>query len=361
MFRFLKTLIPYIIILAAAAGAIWYYQSHLIPTPQKAYVPIPPVTVISPRIESLTESITLGGYSEAKKIVTILPQVGGRINSLYAEEGRRVFSGDLLAVIDKTSYQLQADQAEAVYLSAKSGYERVKSLFESGAATQQNYDQARAQYDNYRTQYELAKLQLTYTNITSPVTGTVLSTHTTEGALVGLQIPIATIADLNQQQIRINVPETYYDLFLKESDQISITLNRPGSRGEISRGKIIRIASFIDPESRSFEAVCSIANPSDLRPGMFVEVTCILKEYPNQYALPYETLVSGDTLWYVNPAENTAHRVSVVPLVETEDRFAVPVEMKDLLIIKEGQHFLRDGQIVHINYGDGKQEGGQEP
>jgi RND family efflux transporter MFP subunit len=347
MKRRLVSVLKYIILLLVIAGFILFYQTYMRPQPQEVYIPTPPVVVVQPRNGSLSETIRLSGYAEAKKLVTVLPQVGGQLSSLYAREGQRVFTGDLLAVIDRTSYQLQADQAEAAYLSAQSSYERVKKLFESGAATQQNFDQAKAQYENYRTQYELAKLQLEYTNVTAPIAGTVLTTHTTEGSLIGTQSPIATIADLSQQQIRVRIPEVYYDLFVQRMGSMKVEIRRPGTSTG-STGHILRVDAYIDAQSRSFEAVCSIDRPGDLRPGMYVEVTCIIGVHENLYILPYETMTPGNILWYVDPVDSRAYSMKIDPAVETEEGFSIPARYRDYLFIREGQHFLRESQQVHM-------------
>jgi RND family efflux transporter MFP subunit len=347
MKRRLVSVLKYIILLSVIAGLLWFYQSFMQPQPKEVFIPTPPVEVIGPRLGDLRETIRLSGYAEARKLVTVLPQVGGQLSSLYAKEGQRVFSGDLLAVIDRTSYQLQADQAEAAYLSAQSSYERVKKLFESGAATQQNYDQAKAQYENYRTQYELARLQLEYTNVTAPIAGTVLTSHSTEGSLVGTQTPIATIADLSGQQIRVRIPEVYYDLFVQRRENIRTEIRRPGS-SFATTGRILRVDAYIDAQSRSFEAVCSIDQPGDLRPGMYVEVICIIEEYEDLYILPYETMTTGNILWYVDPEDSRAYSIEIDPAVETEEGFSIPARYRDYLFIREGQHFLRESQQVHI-------------
>ncbi len=348
--------IKYMLLIAVIFSMVWYWQNYMIPEAETAYIPIPAVKVERPAYGSLQKSITLGGYVEAENMITVLPQVGGQISSLYVEEGDMVASGDLIATIDRTSYQLQVDQAEAAYISAKSSFDRIAKLYDSGAATKQTYDQTKAQYDAYRSQLELAQLQLAYTEVTAPVAGTVLIRHASEGALVGSEVPIVTIADLNRLQVRIHVPEKYYDLFLERSSEIIITMTRPDSTQRMSRGHILRVASYIDVASKSFEVICAIDDPRLVRPGMYVTVNCVLEYYPDQYILPYEALTAEDTVWYVDPESQTAHRLSLKPLVESEDGFSISPEYKERLIIIEGQHFLQDGQTVHIIEEEGKED-----
>ncbi|MGM0431979.1 MAG: efflux RND transporter periplasmic adaptor subunit [Spirochaetota bacterium] len=341
-----KLVVRIILVLGVIGGGYWGYTSYFTPQAPEVIVTTPPVKVVTPRLGTLRETITLGGYAAAKKEVTVLPQVSGQLSSLYAEEGMEVYTGDLLAVIDKRLYRLRLDQAESSYRAASSNFERVEKLYEKGAATQLHYDQARAQYEAAHSQYEQANIQLSYTNIIAPVAGTVLITHTTEGSLVGPEVPIATISDLDRQEISFYVPEVYYDLFRRSRNEIRVSIKRPGDAHEASRGTITRVASHIDPRSRSFEAVSSVENPEELRPGMYVEVTCLLAEYPNEYILPYACLTAGGNIWYVDPDTSTAHRLRVTPRVETDEGFSTAEQHADLLVISEGQHFLQDGQEV---------------
>lgn len=342
----IKLIVRIVLALGVIAGGYWLYTVHLSPQPAEFAVNTPPVKVVTPRLGTLSESITLGGYVEAKKEVTVLPQVSGQLSSLYVEEGMKVFSGDLLAVIDKRLYRLRLDQAESTYRAAESHFERVENLYENEAATQLDYDQARSQYESARSQHEQAKIQLSYTNIISPVEGTVLSIHTTEGSLVGPEVPIATISNLDRQEISFHVPEVYYDHFRDSRDEIHVSIKRPGAEHEASSGTMSRVASYVDPRSRSFKAISSVENPEELRPGMYVEVTCLLKAHPDEYILPHACLTASGDIWYVDPDTSTAHRVSVSPRWETGEGFSIAEKHAGLLVISEGQHFLQDGQEV---------------
>ena len=344
-------MMKYILLMSATVFGVWYWQTQMNKEPVAAYIPIPVVRVIQPQQKVMESSIVLGGYVEADSIVTVLPQVEGRLDQLLVKEGDMVSPGTLIAVIDKISYQLQADQAESAFVSARSSFERIEKLYTAGAATQQTYDQTKAQYDVCRSQYELAQLQLTYTNIQAPVSGTILIRHASVGELVASQSPIVTIADLDRLRVRVHVPETYYDLFMKKYKQIPIVMRRPDNGKQIISGHMVRVASYIDPKSKSFEAICVIDNPEAVRPGMYLDIFCVLESHPDQYVLPYAAQTSEGIIWYVDPNDSTAHRIQITPLVENDDGFSISQEYRDLLVIIDGQHFLRDRQRVRIYKG----------
>jgi hypothetical protein len=50
----------------------------------------------------------------------------------------------------------------------------------------------------------------------------------------------------------------------------------------------------------------------------------------------------------VDPEDSRAYSIEIDPAVETEEGFSIPARYRDYLFIREGQHFLRESQQVHI-------------
>lgn len=159
--------------------------------------PLSPVKVEKPYRATVEESLELSGYIEAQAMIPVVPFVQGTITGYYVKAGDYVTEGQVLAQIDSEPYELQVKQAEAVYLAAEATFTRVSNLYESGAATRQNYDEAKAQYDAYKAQYELAKVQLGYATVTAPKSGTILMADSAEGSIGTSTSPLYVIADLN--------------------------------------------------------------------------------------------------------------------------------------------------------------------
>ncbi|MCF7941315.1 MAG: efflux RND transporter periplasmic adaptor subunit [Spirochaetia bacterium] len=348
-----KGVFKYLVLFSLTVFAVWYWQTRMVELPVRVEVPAPVVTVIRAERGGLERELSFRGYVEAESMVTVLPLVGGRLDELSVQEGQRVTDGQIVASIDRTSYQLQLNQAASAFASARSSFERISRLYEQGAVTQQTYDQTKAQYDAMQSQYELAQLQLDHTEVKAPVSGTVLIRHLSAGNLASVQSPIITIADLSRLQVRINVPQEYYDLFSSRYDSIPIRMRRTDDDQRAITGRIIRVSQYIDAESKRFEVLCKIDEPEYLRPGMSVVVSSIIERYTDQYLLPYQVQSSQNTLWYVDPADSTAHQLVIVPEAESDELFSVPSEYRDLLFIIEGQHFLREGQQVSVGQGDG--------
>ncbi len=306
-----------------------------------------PVKVLKPQFGSLERELKLTGYVESNEIVTVLPFVSGTLESLAKTAGDSVEKGEVIAEIDSKSYDLQLKQAEAAYFGIQSSYERIEQMYNSGAATRQNYDQTKSQYDAYKSQYELAQLQVSYTHIEAPISGTVLKVHTTEGAMAAPEIPVMTIGNLKNLIVKLRVPEKYYELFSKNPD-MKVTVSKDGLTA-FHTAEISEISPMINAQTRNFDIVAGINDKeAELRPGMFVYCIFETDRQDGLWYLPHSVYGPGNSLWIVNHADETAEKISFDEVYSNNRFFAVPEKYSDSDFIIEGQSFLVEGSPVSI-------------
>lgn len=177
--------------------------------------------------------------------VQVAPRVSGQIIASYVTDNQKVKEGDLVAKIDPADYEVALAQAEAKYQRilldqknaqanfkamqtniavAKKDLDRYTNLYEKGAVSKQTLDAAQAKYDSAQanlTQAEesllskgggkvadadlkevkalrdKAKLNLGYTNIYAPQTGTVSSRRVEKGMYVNVGTPLFVIVPEN--------------------------------------------------------------------------------------------------------------------------------------------------------------------
>ncbi|GAB1431679.1 efflux RND transporter periplasmic adaptor subunit [Spirochaetota bacterium] len=303
-----------------------------------------PVKTQKPVYGDLVRSLKLNAHVESETMVTVLPLVSGVLQELLVDVGQYVSKDQLIARIDAQRFELQLKQAEAAYLSAKSSYERLAQLYKANAASQQNYEQAKGQYEAYASQYDLARLQLDYATVRSPVDGVVLMKHLSAGSIAAPERPLVTIGDLKDLIVRARVPERYYENFSGNNRPSRITISRPG--GKEYPGTVRSVSPFVSAETKNFEVSVALnGNSEALRPGMFVAVEFELVRWPNAYSLPFEAL-GGGKLWWVE--DGKANSLVFVPEKSSELAFAVPAEWSDRDFIVEGQYFAREGSAVSV-------------
>ncbi|NBC29734.1 MAG: efflux RND transporter periplasmic adaptor subunit [Spirochaetes bacterium] len=313
-----------------------------------------PVRVTTPTFGSLERTFEVSGYVESDQVITVTPKVQGTLEELLVDLGDQVSRGRKIAEIDDQTYRLDLRQAEANFAAAESTFNRTQELYESDATSRQNYDQARSAYDAAEAQLELARLQMSYTSVSAPITGTVIQRHTAAGSVVGTQSPLVTVADLTDMVVQAKIPEQHFLAFSSRPGRIEVHVDLPSLKNRTVTGRIRTVSPYVNPSSRNFDVVVDLteATPT-LRPGMFVELTFVLDRREEVHALPFAALSDDGELWYLrDDGTVAAERVEVG--FSGEERFVVSDDWADRRVVIEGQNFLTSGQQVTVLDGEGR-------
>ncbi len=165
--------------------------------PPPANAPVT-VTVAVPKRETVTQWDEFSGRVEAKESVEIRARVSGYLEQTHFTEGKEVKEGDLLFPIDKRPYQAELDKAQADAERAASRaklavseLERAQELLATRAVSQQDFEvksagnaEAQAAVRSAQAAVAIAKLNLEFTEIRSPITGKVGRMLITKGNLI---------------------------------------------------------------------------------------------------------------------------------------------------------------------------------
>ena len=349
-------------VLIFCAVAVFFFILILLVTNKKKdeqkVETLPVVVTQKPVRQNLVESISISGYIEAKSMIPVVPFVSGTITEYPVSVGDYVEKNQLLAKIDDKPFRQQMIQAEAAYFAAKSTYDRVESLYKAGATTQQNYDTTRAQYDANKAQYDLAKLQLGYTEVCSPISGTVLVADQAVGDIGNQQSPVAIVADLNNLVVRLKVPEKYFDLFVSEKENLSVKITHPAEKNlfedAVSPAIIENIAPYVSPQNKTFEVVCRLTQNSErFKPGMFVKVQIAYKTYENVPVIPLNAKKMDGSFYLYDEENQTVHfqmpdEKTSISSVNDGINFIVDEQFADSYFVIDGQNFVFDGQKVRL-------------
>lgn len=347
---------PLKIIILFAVVAVFVVLTLLVTGKKKTsekQSPLPAVTVQKPVRKDLTESVIITGYVEANAMIPVVPFVSGTIMEYPVQAGAFVKKDTLLAKIDDAPFRQQLIQAEAAYFAARSTFERVENLYKSGATTQQNYDSAKAQHDASKAQYDLAKLQVNYTEVRAPVDGTVLIADQAVGSIGTQTAPVAVLADLSNQVVRLKVPEKYFDLFTMEKGALKVTVIRPSQEGmyedAVTSATIQNIAPYVNPESKNFIVVCALDNPGDrFRPGMYVKVQVAYRTHENAAVLPMQAKKMDGSCYIYKADDKTVHYLAIGDTPTDNEYFIIPEEYAGEYFVTDGYNYVFDGQQVRL-------------
>ena len=229
----MKRKIAILIVILAAIGAGLYYATARRP-----------------------HSLVLTGIVTTDEVI-VSSEIQGRLQHLFVQEGDMVTNGELLAVIqpqerqaDLAFYSSSEKQAVALLAQAKAdlenaqlNYQREQKLYETGADSAQAYDAARTTCDSAkahvdalnrqiqaaRAQQEKAGVQLGYTEIHAPITGTVDTRAALQGEVVNPGQGIVTLINPDNLWVRADVEETYIDR-IRLGDKFTVRLPSGATR-----------------------------------------------------------------------------------------------------------------------------------
>ena len=134
---------------------------------------------------------------EAERKVSGLARTTGLVEALTGEEGNKVRQGQALVRLNKEELSLRLKQVQAAFEEAKANYQRIKVLHDQRMVSQTEYESTRLRFANAALGLEEAELNLTYTDLTAPISGVITHRLVEIGDLVRGNQEVFVIAALD--------------------------------------------------------------------------------------------------------------------------------------------------------------------
>lgn len=269
------------------------------PSVQAQTPPPSSVGVIVTEPQRLAVASELPGRISATRVAEVRPRVGGIIETRVYEQGSVVSRGDVLFRLDRATYEIAVEaaqanvaRAEAVLVDAEQTARRYTSLNDRNVASRADFDtaiaaklQAEAGLAEARAQLHAAEVNLGYTEIKAPISGRTGRAQTTEGALVSAQGAVLTTI----QQLDV----VYADMQQPVSELLR--LRRALAAGELTEvepgaakvdvylddgslyphpGRLLFAEASVERSSGQVTLRAEVPNPDGtLLPGMYVRVS----------------------------------------------------------------------------------------
>lgn len=202
----LKWIILLVVIIAAGIFGYNYYQQ------QQQIAATPVIEAVPAKYISMKSVVSATGTIKPLESVEVSSKITARVKQVLVKENDHVTAGQTVALLDGKDYETQKEQAEFTLNNAKIKYDRTSYLYNIGAKSKEELDDAQYNYDTAESKLAEAESNLAETVIVSPMDGVVIGEPVTDGtmAVQGNSNPtvIMRIADLSQKQILAKVDET---------------------------------------------------------------------------------------------------------------------------------------------------------
>jgi membrane fusion protein, multidrug efflux system len=322
--------------------------------------PRPALVMKAASSDQLQTSMILVGEVRSRYISNQGFRIQGKVISRNAEIGDMVKKGDELARIDPKDNQLLTKAAGADVLAAKANYdlalaevERVRKLvkqkFMSESALDSQESQlktAAARLKQVEAQADISQNQSRYTTLTADRDGVITQINAEPGQVVEAGEVVAQIADINQIEVLVAVPESRITN-VKQDDSVGIRLW--AQQDKIYQGKVREITPAASETTRAFDMRVSLLDADEqVKLGMTAGVI-----FPNEghskVVLPSAAVTEkeGKTIVWVISKDGIANPREVTITAFSEDGVGVTSGLApDELVAVAGVHTLVAGQKV---------------
>jgi len=325
-----------------------------------------PVVATAARQGSLGIYLTGLGSVTASNMVTVRTRVSGHLVKVAFQEGQFVRKGDLLAEIDPRPFQVQLAQADgqmarnqALLKNAQRDLERFKILLERDLISKQEFDAQLATIDQHegtiksdQAQIDNAKLQLTYSRITAPISGRIGLRIVDEGNMVQGNDPngLAVITQLQPIAVLFNIPQDDLPQVLKRmqsGQKLVVEAYNRDLKQKLATGTLLTIDNQIDQNTGTVRCKAVFPNEdSSLFPNQFVNARLLVDTKQSAVIVPTAAIQRS-------PQSAFVYVVKDGGTVESRNIVVGPSEGDDVSITKG----LSPGEVVVVEGVDRLQQG----
>lgn len=207
-------------------------------------------------------------------------EAAGGIIEFPVKEGQSVSAGQLLARLDPADFQSRLDSEIARQNAAGAAYERIRGLYESGAASAQDLDVARRDKEVIDAAVQTARKALNETRLVAPFDGVVARTLVDNFTNVNAKQSVLVLQDNSTLEIQVDVPERDWAMVRgrltteggESRYRLRVTVSTyPDRQFEAA---LKELATTADPTTRTYRVTLSFDPPADIRimPGMTARV-----------------------------------------------------------------------------------------
>ncbi|MBV9052788.1 MAG: efflux RND transporter periplasmic adaptor subunit [Hyphomicrobiales bacterium] len=319
-----------------------------------------PVLVVTVHFAPAVAPRNLVGTIKARVESNLGFRVTGKIAQRLVDRGAVVKAGQPLAILDRTDWELQLQQAQAALSAARAARDqtvaerdRVAQLRTRGWSTASDLDKASATADQavgafVQAERAVALQQnaLSYATLVADADGVVTATLAEPGQVVASGQAVVTLAHAGEPEADVSIPEALLERV--RTGHASVTLwSQPD---EVHAAKLRELTPSADPATRTYPARFTIENASDqIELGMSATVT-ITDASPSVARLPLGAILDdgkGASVFVIDPqSKELVRRPVVIAGYDAKDAIITSGLAEGEAVIALGVQKLHDGDAV---------------
>ncbi len=241
---------------------------------------------------SVADHLVTTGVLESEAQADISPEASGNVTRVLVEEGDSVRAGQLLAVIASPSLDAGADRAGIELERSRQALAEAQALHGSGAISDRELRDAQNAVRVAETSYQEANRSAGFTQLTSPIAGTLSLRNVRVGEMASPGAPAFQVVDLSRLRVVIQLPEK--DL-PRVKEGLNATLSGAYDDAAQASGRVERISPVVDASTGTVRVTIAVdPQGATLRPGQFVKVRVEVDRHDDVLTIQRRGLVWED-------------------------------------------------------------------
>ena len=308
--------------------------------------------------------------------VLVKSRVDGELMSIHFKEGDEVQAGDLLAVIDPRPFEVQRDQAlgslardQALLRDATLDLARYRRLIKEESISMQQLQSQEALVGQYtgavatdKANVADAELQITYCNITAPISGrlglkqvdqgNIIRSSDADGIVVITQMrPMQVVFTLVEKQLPFVLEAMNNARMAEPPAHLTVEAWDQGWENNLATGELLTMDNQIDTATGTIKAKAEFKNDDDrLYPNQFVNARLMVHTLAGVLTVPTSGIqrnTEGNFVYLVRPDDNTVQVRQIKTGYATSEATVINegLNQGDIIVI-DGTDRLREGVAV---------------
>lgn len=308
---------------------------------------LPIVEVQDSQSRPVSPIVSLTGVSQAVKTATLRAEISGKIMALPTEKGTWVTDKQVLIQIIDNDRAARLKEAESRFKQREAEFNASHNLRAKALKAKNAHLATQADFESAKAVLSKIQLEVDHLSIKAPFNGYYDHLFVDIGDFVDIGNPVATILQLNQLKVIINIAESeIQSIFEGQTATIDFTSNK-----KQYPAKVTYISKNAEPKTRTFSVELTLTNPDKLSAGLTCQVNLVKKSI-HVHEIPLSALVLNDHgvlgVMDINKIKETHFHPINIESIQKESVLVTGLP-QNITIIKLGSSFVKEGQMVAVN------------